>query len=86
MIKTESKWLLPTLEKDRAFFEPRLLRGQCKYPARKSDGNCPFYFVGGRCDKCDTYSLFCRAILNAWANALNERRASLMASQAMEEK
>jgi len=81
MTEAELRWQLPTLEKDQAFFESYLRPGQCPSPARKSDGNCPFYFVGGRCDECDVCSIFCRAIVDAWANALDERRASLMARE-----
>ena len=75
---TPASLQLPTLEADQQFFESRLRKGQCPHALRKTDGDCPFYFVGGYCADCNVRHVFCSTIVDAWSRAIEERRKSLI--------
>jgi len=75
---TPASLQLPTLEADRSFFESRLRPGQCRDTLRKTGGECPFYFVGGHCRDCNLCHLFTLTLLDAWTNAIDERRKILI--------
>jgi len=75
---TPASLQLPTLEADQLFFESHLRPGQCRDALRKTGGECPFYFVGGYCRDCNLCHLFTLTLLDAWTNAIDERRKILI--------